>query len=561
MENKNNTTADEEMNAGISGAIPPEEEVSQEDINDVPENISTDIDSEPQPEDDIDDFDDFSDDVIGSEKTEQAEEANEEETVEDTEPASFEVPGIEKAAKEKKKREIHIPWKAVGIGGGILVGIAAVVYFGGAIYYNSHFYAGTTLRGFDCSNLTVDEAKSKIINDVENYTYTIYERGGKEEYINGEDIELQCTTLEGINEAKEKQSPFKWFFDRENKKQSLEIGVSYNEDKLYSIAEYLDCAVESREGLEGASQRVYYENGAYHVNDETDKNIINFELFYSALKAGIYGMYQDMSLEGEGLYTTISQEERIKQAVETMNQYVSANITYTKGDETFVVNGDVISQWITLDDTDYSVNLSSGAISNYVDNLAGSCNTVGTQRNFVTSYGNSITVGGGDYGWKVNRSSEIETLTNNIKNGETVEREPIYSQTAQVQGANNDFLNTYVEVNLSAQHLWYYKDGALIVSTDFVSGNVSKGYNTHTGVYKLKYKERNATLKGEGYSTPVSYWMPFNNGEGLHDANWRSSFGGSIYLTNGSHGCVNLPPSAAATIYENIQSGTPVIVF
>jgi lipoprotein-anchoring transpeptidase ErfK/SrfK len=86
---------------------------------------------------------------------------------------------------------------------------------------------------------------------------------------------------------------------------------------------------------------------------------------------------------------------------------------------------------------------------------------------------------------------------------------------------------------------------------------------THTGVGVVQYKARNKVLGGAGYdyATPVSYWMPFNGGEGLHDADWRSTFGGTIYKNNGSHGCVNLPPSAAATIYGIIDAGWPVVVY
>ncbi len=96
-----------------------------------------------------------------------------------------------------------------------------------------------------------------------------------------------------------------------------------------------------------------------------------------------------------------------------------------------------------------------------------------------------------------------------------------------------------------------------MVESDFVSGNESRGWSTPAGAYPLTYKQRNATLKGQNYSTPVSYWMPFNGGIGMHDAYWRSSFGGKIYKTNGSHGCINLPPAVAKTVYENISAGMP----
>ena len=91
-----------------------------------------------------------------------------------------------------------------------------------------------------------------------------------------------------------------------------------------------------------------------------------------------------------------------------------------------------------------------------------------------------------------------------------------------------------------------------------MSGNLSKGWGTPAGSYPLTYKQRDAVLKGENYRTPVDYWMPFNGGIGMHDAKWRSSFGGTIYKTGGSHGCINLPHSVAKKIYENISAGMPV---
>jgi lipoprotein-anchoring transpeptidase ErfK/SrfK len=99
------------------------------------------------------------------------------------------------------------------------------------------------------------------------------------------------------------------------------------------------------------------------------------------------------------------------------------------------------------------------------------------------------------------------------------------------------------------------------VEGDVVTGNVSLNDATPVGIYRLKYKEKNATLKGEGYSSPVSFWMPFNGGIGIHDANWRSVFGGEIYKTNGSHGCINSPYNLAQTIFDNINAGTPVVCY
>ena len=106
-----------------------------------------------------------------------------------------------------------------------------------------------------------------------------------------------------------------------------------------------------------------------------------------------------------------------------------------------------------------------------------------------------------------------------------------------------------------------YKKGEKIVDTPIVSGCVSWGCSTPTGVYSLTYKTRNATLRGPGYATPVSYWMPFNGDIGMHDATWRSSFGGTIYKWDGSHGCINMPLNAVKQVYENIEDTMPIIVW
>jgi len=94
-----------------------------------------------------------------------------------------------------------------------------------------------------------------------------------------------------------------------------------------------------------------------------------------------------------------------------------------------------------------------------------------------------------------------------------------------------------------------------------VSGSVVNNWETITGCFSIYAKTRNATLVGPGYATPVKYWMPFSGGYGLHDASWRSQFGGDQYLYNGSHGCVNLPTSVAGQVFENVSVGTPVIIY
>ena len=183
------------------------------------------------------------------------------------------------------------------------------------------------------------------------------------------------------------------------------------------------------------------------------------------------------------------------------------------------------------------------------------------KRKFTTVQGIELNLPSGAYGWKTDREEEIKALTEAIQNGETVDKEPAYISKGAQKGSN-DIGNSYVEIDLTNQHLYLFKDGDIVLETDFVSGNMSKAdCVTPPGVFGLTYKTRNAILRGANYETPVNYWMPFNGNVGMHDATWRRAFGGTIYLTSGSHGCINLPLHMAASIYEYVSTGFPVVCY
>lgn len=121
--------------------------------------------------------------------------------------------------------------------------------------------------------------------------------------------------------------------------------------------------------------------------------------------------------------------------------------------------------------------------------------------------------------------------------------------------------NKAVVVDIDAQKLTLYDNNEIIVETDVVTGTLGV-FDTPTGIYYIKNKVTNTSLTSDkyGYNQPVDYWMPFNGGIGLHDADWRSKFGGDIYVKNGSHGCVNIPPEYADDVFNNVAYKTRVIV-
>ena len=166
------------------------------------------------------------------------------------------------------------------------------------------------------------------------------------------------------------------------------------------------------------------------------------------------------------------------------------------------------------------------------------------------------------YGWQINQGQEAEELYQVLLTGESAERSPVYYESAITRG-ENDIGDTYVEIDYTNQRMWYYKDGVLVVDTPVVTGCVANGTESPEGVFCLVGKSEDEILKGEGYETPVEYWMPFYGGVGIHDADsWRgNSYGGTIYQYSGSHGCINTPTANAAVIYQNIEIGTPIVCY
>ena len=247
------------------------------------------------------------------------------------------------------------------------------------------------------------------------------------------------------------------------------------------------------------------------------------------------------------------------------NQYDKAKITYTFGSQTETVDWNTIQGWLSIEDG--TGVLDEAAIRTYINQMAAKYNTIYYDRTFHTSMNTDVTIPGteNEYGYLVDEEGEYQQLMSDIAANTEVEREPVYSYSGYAREGVDDLAGTYVEINLTAQHLWFYVKGSLVVESDIVTGDVAKKTETQTGAFPLAYKQSPGVLTGQnaenGWNVNVSYWMPFFDGQGLHDATWRSSFGGNIYLTNGSHGCVNLPLETAQKIYDNIDAGVAIILY
>ena len=466
--------------------------------------------------------------------------------------------------KEQSSGKAKAILKGLGIAAGVALVVAGGVYVGLAQKYKTVYFPHTSINGIDASGLTPDQVKEQIEAGINQYTITIRERGDQTEELSGPQIDLHPVYDGTLEKMIEDQNPYIWGkYLRTERIFTMDTIVAFDETKMNEVFHSLACMDPAQVTAPVDAHRSDYISGTgYQVVEEVQGNTLDEQAALSAISEAVIGLSNEISLDDAGVYLApaiTSDNEDLQNKVAAWNKLVSANITYKFGSARQTLDGETIHDWLS-DDGEGNPVLSSSKIVEYVAQMAKERNTVYKAKTLKTTTGQTVTIKGGNYGWKINQDAESSTLRGLIEAGETQEREPQYSQKAASHDGN-DYGNTYVEINLSSQHMYFYKNGSLIVQSDFVSGNEARGWSTPAGAYPLTYKQRNATLKGANYSTPVSYWMPFNGGIGMHDAYWRSSFGGTIYKTNGSHGCINLPPAVAKTVFENISAGTPVLCY
>ena len=470
----------------------------------------------------------------------------------------------EKAAlkAEHRKNGKKAAWIAACTAGILLVA-AGGVYVGMSQKYKARFFPNTQINGVDASGKTAAEVQELISEGVNGYTLTIDERNNQTETLAGIDIKLHAEFDGSLEKMVAAQNPFAWLWHMKQEEYTIGTMVAYDDAALESQIRNLSC-LDPEKAVEPVNAKIseYVSGQGYSIEPEQEGTAVEAEKLTQAVTGAIENLQDHLSLEEADVYkkpTVLKDDASLAEQLDKMNKYAKMSVTYQFGDSTETLNGDQIHAWL-IANADGSVSVDSSKVSEYVSEMAKAHNTSNKAKTLKTSYGSTIQVSGGTYGWKINQAAETEALAAIIASGESTTREPEYSQKAASHGAN-DYGDTYVEINLTGQHLFFYKEGKLVVESDFVSGNLAKGWGTPAGSYPLAYKQKNAVLKGENYRTPVNYWMPFNNGIGMHDAKWRSSFGGTIYKTGGSHGCINLPPSVAKTIFDNISAGTPVICY
>ena len=486
-------------------------------------------------------------------------------------PAGPAADGRQQARAERSQRAAStVSLRKVLVASG--VGLLTAGYIAAGVHFSDHFYPSTKFFGIKASGLTVEEVKRQVEKKVEGYQLQIKGRSsggsnsGAGDRITADEVGMKYRDNGMIDRAMRQQYPAVWpaaLLKTILAPNEETLGTEYDSSLADSVIRNLTVFDSSRVIEPRNAELKYTADGAVIT-----KEVMGTRLDYDKTKTAIIHALDDGStsidLEKEGLYQNpevYADDDALNEKANALNLVLGANVTLEMGDQSVQINPEMTAETFLSLDMDGNYYVDDSKVSSYIVKLADKTDTVGRKRTFHTSLGTTVELEGGDYGWTLDADSTAQELEEALKEKKKGTLEPVYFTTGLCRD-KNDIGNTYVEIDLTNQHMWFYKNGSLVVDTPVVTGNPQKNNETPSGgVWSLKGKYRNATLKGEGYATPVDYWLPFNGGVGIHDLQKRYYFGGSVYNGAGSHGCINTPLAAVKLIYNGIGDGTPVVVY
>lgn len=463
--------------------------------------------------------------------------------------------------REKAKRLRKIKWKVRIFVIELILIITLGCFVLDMFKKKNQFPEETIINGLDCSELTIDDA-TQLLKLKQNEEFIIILKNNDIVSLKAHDFDYCLNDIEPkLEEMKDKA------WNSKVQKREYQVVYSYNETMLENKIDSLEQMSEEYMKDKSKSSCSYSQEEKKFIASNKDSYYLDKKDVIDAIKNAI-AAGENTATIGDELYKVEDPKDYLED-----NNRISTYVEYLlPNGKKYKLDADILHLWLPLDDEGepyFDDEIWKQNLEEFVSNeLKSLVDTTGKVRSFKpTDEKKSVDVNPGNYGYRIDVKAELLQLTQDLSSGKNVIRKPVY-ENEEVSSENDGIGNSYVEIDLTRQHVWVYIDGELKIETDCVTGDVNKKYETPTGVYYLNYKRKGKTLVGEKdkngkpeYETWVDYWMPFNGNIGLHDATWRKEFGGDIYIKNGSHGCVNLPPKKAKEIFATIEKNIPVIVY
>lgn len=456
----------------------------------------------------------------------------------------------------------------------ILVGFIVVLflltigaYFFGVYYFTEHFLPGTQVNGFNCSYMTQEETEKLLAEKTSVYVLAIQTRGNGQESISADEIDLKYTSDGSVNRMLHEQKRFQWFLAfSQHKSWEVSSSVSYNLNKFEQVINALNCMQDNQEPYDAYIKQ---NDDGFEVVPEIEGTKIDKEKLQKDISNAVTTGITLVNLEVDGCYInpTVYGDE-LTEDCKQMNELTDVVITYDFSDRKETVDRTLIKEWLSRDE-DGNLMLDRDAIASYVGQLASKYDTVGMERSFSTYDNRDITVSGGTYGWLIDQPQEADALYQAIMDKKTQVREPVYAQEAASRDTN-DIGYSYVEVNLTARRLVLYKSGNPVVDT-----GISISSSTPDGVYSIEEKKNQQTVG----NMMTDCWMSFTDDLGIYGdpgfepgetteseadsfgSSPESDFSSDMTDWSSTEGCIVLPEEAAQELYQNVETGMPVVIY
>ena len=464
---------------------------------------------------------------------------------------------IHRRSKDDAKTAISgKKYLALKVVAGVAVASFLVYSAIGYIKYNGKFLPNTVINGTDFSGMTVEEVCNYYENKINNYELGIYNGGYIIDKYKPDNFDLALSYKAKWNVASmvKKQCNLMWLPAILGHKDIYDLDymdiMSYNVHKLNfkiadSVGYNLPTTIKSRQGS------IYYTGKDFVIVPPVASDQIEPATYIQKIYSSVQHLEPKMVIEESDCYVkndmTPEIESKLNNACATAKKFfdgINMNIKLENSDANF--NNEIINSIYNIDG-DYNFICNEKTIDAGIDAIK-----------FHTSHGTDVDVVGGDYGTYI----DIKTLRKAVK-WAVLENKPVSQTITYKKNTLNGvdgIGDTYVEIDLTNQYLYMYSEGKLVLDCPIVSG-LPGSRATPQGVYRLKNKAKHVTLVGPNYRTPVSYWMPFNGGIGMHDAVWQSYFGGNKYLTRGSHGCINMAMRDVGIAYNYAKVNMPIVCY
>jgi len=486
------------------------------------------------------------------------------------------------SAPAKEKKPFVLPFnldisgkKLAAIAGGSIAGGILLTYLITAAVFSNKFLPKTYINGINVGAMTRQEAHDTLLAAAKMDNLVLTNANGTEFVIPSADFNAKYNLPDTELDEAFSENRFGWPGKLFGKSEyTADFDFTYSEEAL-------DILVAGTDWGDAVSENAYIvmnEAKTYEIVPETIGDQFDHETLMTYLHEQLAEDMTSVQMLDSGCYTPYLAEikaEDLQSELEICNRFAACVITFDFADRKETVYGDQIAEWVHKDNNgsiaiseDGNVIFDSIAIAAYVEELGEKYNTYYTSRTFKSTLDGVITVPWTEtstYGWYIDVDETVAMIQEIVQKGESVTVEPIYTKNGTGYcRETNDIGNTYVEIDISAQHIWYYENGALIMDNDCVTGTETvASRRTPRGIFKILSHESPRVLgqmEDEGYEVLVSFWMPINfTGVGMHDMG-RGAWGGSIYMYNGSHGCINLPYGFVKNLYNATENGIPVIV-